>query len=455
MTRYLLSICIICVHSYTWPACEIPVANDNSLYSAQTNIQEDLCNIFLQAVADRNIDLITEILTYDPQVIHIHDQDGLYPIHIAARAGHCDVIQLLIDHGADPNHIAPITREDFTKTEQEVFGSELETAPLAFAVKHGHLHAAQTLLSNGAYADPKDEEADIASPLLEAITQNDIELVHVLMEYGANPDNPGLLISAQLGQLEIMTYLISAGAPFKVTTFNKPSLLHAAAKGKQQEVTQWLIQNGYEPKTESEDGETPLFYAVELEPCDIQEEYEQEQYNAYRITQCLLEHGVDPNRHSHTSGKTALHRAVALGDAHLVRLVLTYGACPHPADRVGSTPLHTTAEYPDVHEATTKAKLLLQAGADVDARNADGITPLHMAALTGKKALVRLLLDHHANPMITTLQPTRDAPGYTTPDEIARKQGHTEIAALLEQQKRTQAVDNEHQKRRRTYRRHT
>ena len=43
------------------------------------------------------------------------------------------------------------------------------------------------------------------------------------------------------------------------------------------------------------------------------------------------------------------------------------------------------------------AELLLAVGADVDSRNHEGMTPLHLAARDGHAHLVQLLIDHGAN----------------------------------------------------------
>ena len=45
------------------------------------------------------------------------------------------------------------------------------------------------------------------------------------------------------------------------------------------------------------------------------------------------------------------------------------------------------------------ARLLIEHGADVNARNDDYTTPLHLACLNGDADLVRLLLSHGADPL--------------------------------------------------------
>jgi endonuclease YncB( thermonuclease family) len=71
-----------------------------------------------------------------------------------------------------------------------------------------------------------------------------------------------------------------------------------------------------------------------------------------------------------------------------------------------------------------QAAALLAGGADVNAPDAEELTPLHYAAFAGNAALVRLLLHHHANPG------ARDAFGFT-PLHAAAREGHLEAARAL------------------------
>lgn len=69
-------------------------------------------------------------------------------------------------------------------------------------------------------------------------------------------------------------------------------------------------------------------------------------------------------------------------------------------------------------------KALIDAGADINARNRTGLTPLHVAALTGQKAAVELLIDKGANIN------AKNENG-VTPLQMAALQGHQSIVTLL------------------------
>ena len=71
------------------------------------------------------------------------------------------------------------------------------------------------------------------------------------------------------------------------------------------------------------------------------------------------------------------------------------------------------------------AKLLVDAGADVNARQQAGIAPLHETAQNGDLELTKLLLDHGGDPS------AQDDQG-KTPAATAREHGHEAVAAFLE-----------------------
>lgn len=94
-------------------------------------------------------------------------------------------------------------------------------------------------------------------------------------------------------------------------------------------------------------------------------------------------------------GKTAMHLAATVDDPSFLRVLLDRGVSPNLINpETGRTPLAETA----YGEHLEHARLLLQAGADPNAADLMGNTPLHVAAKTGKGALVLALLDANADP---------------------------------------------------------
>lgn len=102
-----------------------------------------------------------------------------------------------------------------------------------------------------------------------------------------------------------------------------------------------------------------------------------------------------------SSERARLFRAAKTGDIHAMRETLrTSPILVNARDEAGATPLHYV---PD----TTSARLLLRAGANIAARDAEGMPPLSTASRRGDTEVVRTLLSHGAEVN------ARDTDGFT------------------------------------------
>lgn len=95
-----------------------------------------------------------------------------------------------------------------------------------------------------------------------------------------------------------------------------------------------------------------------------------------------------------TSGETALHIVTQRRDLQWIRFLVQRGANPNAEDKKGVTPLTIASNLGFVEGV----EALLDAGARVDEPNAAGETPLISAVHRRDVALVRLLLAHGARP---------------------------------------------------------
>lgn len=117
-----------------------------------------------------------------------------------------------------------------------------------------------------------------------------------------------------------------------------------------------------------------------------------------KIVELLIQAGADVNIACGGREETPLHLAADSGDAASVKLLLAAGARVNARNFQGSTPLYVAADSssPEV------VALLLKAGAEVDARGVGGNTPLLNAMSNGSgepaRAITELLLAAGADP---------------------------------------------------------
>jgi ankyrin repeat protein len=102
-------------------------------------------------------------------------------------------------------------------------------------------------------------------------------------------------------------------------------------------------------------------------------------------------------------------------------MLLEKGANPNARDKDGRTRLHLAADEGRVDVV----KLLLEYEADPNARGEFGRTPLHVAAQWGNADIVRLLLKYGADPTVKN----KDG---NTPLDVARREGRHEVVSLIE-----------------------
>ena len=122
-------------------------------------------------------------------------------------------------------------------------------------------------------------------------------------------------------------------------------------------------------------------------------------------------------------GWAPLHLAAAFGGAEAAAWLLAHGADVKQVSRnpMQNQPLHACIA---LNQDAETARILIAHGAEVNATQAGGYTPLHQAAAAGLVELTRVLLAAGANPAACCDRGK-------TPADYARERGHDAVVALL------------------------
>lgn len=276
-------------------------------------------------------------------------------------------------------------------------------AALAQAAGDNDLAAVTALLGRQAQVNFVDENGATAlawaarnanAPMAEALLKAGAD-ANLVNDYGVGP----LLVAAQLGDAALVRALLAGGADANLATWNRETpLMHAARAGSVEAVEALLKAGAQVDAREARDGQTALMWAAAA--------------GRSGVVRALLAARADPGLRTPTlvvqyprrgqgdfldgaapvrkGGFSPLMFAVQSGDVASARLLLDAGQDVNQASADGVTPLilslyqhiNPQPDFPLITEVVgdvAMARLLLEAGADPNKAESHGLTPLHAA----------------------------------------------------------------------------
>jgi len=204
-----------------------------------------------------------------------------------------------------------------------------------------------------------------------------------------------------------LEHLVKSGVDVNLSTADGKTALMLAAQQGRKDLIRELLDAGAGINVTNTRGGTALMYAALAG--DTASSY------------LLLERGAKVNSQS-SNGWTALMIAAVKGYDELVSLLLDRGADPNLPDIYDWTPLMRAAYENRLAIVRT---LLASKGVDLTAVNEYGATALHQSAERGYLQITQLLIDGGADPQAKD----RDD---RTPVMLARARGHVDVVDLLE-----------------------
>jgi uncharacterized protein len=250
-----------------------------------------------------------------------------------------------------------------------------EEPPLITALTDGNLREAKRLIAAGA-----DVNALWGStPLSLASYRGWEEIVRLLLSRGATVNSRDLIEDTPLmhatrgGHTHIARLLTDRGADVRAVNSNGETALYYAVASSEKEnatLVRLLLDRRADPNTHASLSMdmTPLMWAA--------------RHGQQKTVDLLLSHGADVHAHD-DNGYTALLHACSSPNPAILRLLLDRGADVNAKNWFGDTALSIAVRAPEAgtdlvrqRTALAAARLLLDRGAKVEARNGDGDTPL-------------------------------------------------------------------------------
>ena len=241
---------------------------------------------------------------------------------------------------------------------------------LADVIAAGDRRAALAMIADG--ADVNQTQPDGSTPLHWAVYRVDQELVAALLKKHARAN---------------------------VVNHYGASPLMEAVRLANQDMVGMLLEADADPNVTNEDGQTALMLAART--------------GRVGVAKALLEHGADVNRREKYRDQSALMWAAAESHATMVELLVSKGADLTIRARANDWETQISSEPRVQYRPTGGLTSLLyaaragclgcvtaivNAGADVNRPNPDGMTPMMMALDNGYPSVAQYLLDRGANP---------------------------------------------------------
>jgi len=455
IVRYLLDLGVDpTMRSYPFQDSLVTIADDRERHDVARVLREHLSRRFalsdevtaiLDAARSGDVPRVNAELARNHKLARASNETGDTALHLAADAGHLDVVNVLLAAGANvdavrgdgyrPIHSALMPRRGQTTPEERarVFDTLIahgaEYTIFIAAVRGDMPYVRAALARDASLAN--FEDTCHQRPISAAAHRNDVAMVRLLLEHGADPNLPeeasprghALWDAVYYGYRELTHLLVAHGAdPNAMVESSGTPMGHAR---KDPELFQLLVAHGGndQPSDKArlerliDDGdlvgveallranpdlvrngtaywnegimagpanggtremlELLMKYGATVPP--ISKWGPNYYFKRYEIAAFLLERGMDAN-HMSWHRVTLLHHVAAQGDLAKMRLLLDYGAAIDAIDdEYRSTPLGMASRW-GRREAVA---LLLERGADPNAAGALWATPLAWAQKKG------------------------------------------------------------------------
>ena len=407
---------------------------------------------------------VEELIGRQPALVHAADEKGNQPIHWAVLTRQLNLISYLLEHGADINAMRPDGAKPLDLTNGDYhYRSWYRDLPPNAIRKHEVVIG--YLMARGAYCDISvaakigyyervkellEQDAELVNrlpsyvgyysglPLRCAAGAGHLEVVKLLLQWGANPNEPEPGIAPQGGALhaaiggkhfEIVKLLLQHGANADAEVESSGNCLSMAKwVGAPREIIDLIASHTSKPPTGSDsqviDLDT-LHHMLQANPDADADKFLGSIINEEKWEYLDLILRYQPDILSRkTIAPSAWWDNSTFKSPEAARWLMAHGLSPNLGNWLGIMPLHRCAAKANI----PVADVLLDFGADINSIETEWCsTPLGWAARFGQKDMVEWLMKKGADPA----QPENEL--WARPLAWAQRRGHKEIAGLLKQ----------------------
>jgi len=321
-------------------------------------------------------------------------------LRLAIRSEQSEVVELLLDVGADAGredngkraiHLAAELDNVIALKLLNRCGTALNAVDrngataLHTSLNFGHRNSSLFLIEAGATVNRPRRYDSGETPMHMAARLGDSVIIAAALRRGAGrPDvqsssgTTPLHVAARERHASCLDLLCSAARRDAVNVVDKSRLtpLHCAVNSSSLAIVHTLLHHGADPNAVDRDGLAPLHYTAATT------------HSHSGIVDLLIAYGANVNIQD-SQYRTPLHLAAAVGNAALVRFLVSVGSNVDAVERIlGETPVNIAAAY-GRYDAMLE---LCEAGCDVNIADKHGVAPLYKLLSTAGNGKLFFLL---------------------------------------------------------------
>jgi len=280
--------------------------------------QKELQQNIANCIWDRKLDELKKMVEKDKSLADLKLKNEETPLTIASYAGYLDMVKYLLTKGVN------------IESKNKWNNNALMNAALT-----GYVEIGKLLIEHGANIEVHGSEN--YTPLQTALAYNNPDFALMLLNNGAKVkttdfiDQPPIILASWYGNPQIIKTLVEKGSDINYAASDNNSVLHNVCSNGNIESIDYLIQKGANVNLVNADGELPLHIVTTQNNSDA--------------VKLLVKKTTTLNLKNKNFGNTALLLAAINGDLKSTQYLIEAGADANITNNEGLKPVECAAKY--------------------------------------------------------------------------------------------------------------